>query len=182
VSIGPGLDRLTQMAQYVTTQADPIVTSTYGSRYVFARLDQTTVSANIRINWSFTPNLSLQTFIQPLLSAGNYTDFKELARPRTFDFVHYGAAYDPSTGLVTPADGGTPFTISNPDFNFRSLRGNAVLRWEYSPGSTLYFVWTQERSQDDGNGDFEFQHSFSQLTQAHPSNIFIVKATYYLSR
>lgn len=182
VSIGPGFERTTQMAQYVQTQPDPVVTSTYGNRYVFARLDQTTLSANLRLNWSFTPNLSLQTFIQPLLSAGNYTDFKELARPRSFDFVHYGAAYDPASGLVTPADGGTPFSISNPDFNFRSLRGNAVLRWEYAPGSTLYFVWTQERNQSDGNGDFEFGHSFDQLTQAHPSNIFIVKATYYLSR
>ena len=54
--------------------------------------------------------------------------------------------YDRATASVTPADGGTPFALSDPSFNIKSLRGNAVLRWEYRPGSVLYFVWTQERT------------------------------------
>ena len=80
--------------------------------------------------------------------------------PRTFDF----------TPTAAPVD---------PDFNFRSLRGNAVLRWEYLPGSTLFFVWTQTRQDAEGNGDFAFHRSLDRLMQAPADNIFMIKATYW---
>jgi hypothetical protein len=142
------------------------------------------VSAQIRLNWAFTPNLTFQSFFQPLVASGRYTDFKQLARPRSYDFVHYGATYDPATNewTVTPADGGESFNISNPDFNYTSLRGNAVLRWEYMPGSTLYFVWTQERSDTQPIGEFDLRPDLNRLGSIRPSNIFLVKATYYLNR
>ncbi len=163
--------------------ADPTAAATYGSRYVFAKLDQTTVSANLRINWSFSPTLSLQTFVQPLISAGGYTDLKELARPRSYDFARYGANYDRATGTVDP-DGPGPapaFQVGNPDFNFRSLRGNAVLRWEYQPGSAFFLVWTQERTDAETLGDLQFGHSFDRLVSAKANNIFLAKVTKYFT-
>ena len=72
------------------------------------------------------------------------------------------------------------FTVDNPDFNIRSLRGTAVLRWEYRPGSTLFFVWTQERSGSDSFGDFDFQRDRSALFRDRPINVFQVKASYWL--
>ena len=99
-------------------------------------------------------------YVQPLISAGKYDQFTRLARPRTFDF----------TPTAAPVD---------PDFNFRSLRGNAVLRWEYLPGSTLFFVWTQTRQDAEGNGDFAFHRSLDRLMQAPADNIFMIKATYW---
>jgi hypothetical protein len=186
VSVGPGYERARSTAGYVAQVADPVAAATYGARYLFADLSQTTVSAQIRVNWSFTPNLSLQTFIQPLISSGRYTGLKELARPGSYDFTHYAAdsvvAIDAYTWEVHPSDGGAPFAISNPEFNVKSLRGNAVLRWEYSPGSTLYFVWTQERSDYQPLGQFDIGNNFDRLVEAQPNNIFLVKATYYLSR
>jgi len=71
--------------------------------------------------------------------------------------------------------------ISNLDFNFKSLRGNAVLRWEYLPGSVLYFVWTQTRSDTENIGEFKFKKSFDRLLDAHPDNIFLIKFTYWLN-
>jgi len=132
---------------------------------------------------SLTPNLSLQTFIQPLISAGTYTDFKELARSRSYDFVHYGRTPGTSyaDGVVTPADGGTPFELADPDFNFKSLRGNAVLRWEYRPGSVLYVAWTQERTDYEALGDLRFGPATRRLLDAQANDIFLVKATYYLN-
>lgn len=185
VSVGPGFERNIEDAQYITSIGDPVATSTFGRRYVFGLLDQSTLSADLRLNWSFAPNLSLQTFIQPLISAGQYMDIKQLARPRSYDFVRFGAdsvSKDASGWTVHPADGGAPFNIGDPNFNFRSLRGNAVLRWEYLPGSTLYLVWTQERSENVSDTNFQVRRSIGQLAKVEPNNIFLAKVTYYLTR
>jgi hypothetical protein len=88
------------------------------------------------------------------------------------------------TGYEVDADGGgpsRPYAFSNPDFNFKSLRGNAVLRWEYRPGSALYLVWTQSRTDYENFGDFQFNHSLSRLWSARPDNIFMLKFTYWWS-
>jgi hypothetical protein len=185
LSFGPTLERNVVDAQYVTSVEAPtgeVPADFGGRRYVFARLDQTTVAASIRLNVTFTPNLSLQTYVQPYISAGAYTDFKELARAGSYEFIHYGpdAVASPEGMTVTPAGGGTPFAFGDPSFNFKSLRGNAVLRWEYRPGSVLYFVWTQERSDEEALGDLRFGSSTRRLFDAQADDIFLVKATYYL--
>ncbi len=186
VSVGPELFRDVEGSQWVGVFDDPLATSTFGRRYVFAVMNQTTLSANIRVNWIFTPRLSLQVFLQPLISAGNYYDFKELARPGTYDFNLYGSS--PSTitlqngTYVVDPDGpgpANPIAFSDPSFNFKSLRGNAVLRWEYMPGSTIYFVWTQSRSRSDIVGDFEFNRAVRQLIDIIPDNIFMIKLSYW---
>jgi hypothetical protein len=169
LSLEPAFERIVEDAQYVTSAAAPgEVPADFGERrYVFARLDQRTVSANFRCNVSFTPNLSLETYLQPLVSAGEYTDFKELARSRSYDFVHYDEA-------------GAPLALPDPSFNIKSLRGNAVLRWEYRPGSVLYFVWTQEREDFEPLGELRFGPSTRRLLDAEADDVFMVKATYYL--
>ena len=181
IQVGPSLQRAVEDAQYVTRVAAPgeVPADFGGLRYVFARLDQTTVSADIRLDVSFTTNLTLQTYLQPLISAGRYTDFKDLARAGSYEFRHYGAAWDPVTGTVTPA-GGTPFALTDPSFNFKSLRGNAVLRWEYRPGSVLYLVWTQQRTDEESVGELRFGPSARRLFDAQADDIFLVKATYHL--
>jgi hypothetical protein len=182
IQVGPNFQRAIENAQYVRRVPAPgeVPADFGGYRYVFARMDQTTVSADIRLNVSFSTNLTLQTYIQPLISAGRFTDFKELARAGSYDFIHYGANYDPASGTVTPA-GGTPFALADPDFNFKSLRGNAVLRWEYRPGSVLYLVWTQQRTDTEALGELQFGRSARRLVDAQADDIFLVKATYYLN-
>ena len=182
LQIGPSYERVLEDAQYVDQIAAPgeVPADFGGRRYVFASLDQTTVAASLRLNVSFTPNLSFETFLQPLISAGRYTDLKELARAGSYDFIHYGASYDPRTGSVKPP-GGARFTVSNPDFNYKSLRGNAVLRWEYRPGSVLYLVWTQERTDQDALGDLRFGPSSRRLFDAQANDIFLTKVTYHFN-
>ncbi len=65
--------------------------------------------------------------------------------------------------------------MSDPDFTFKSIRGNAVLRWEFRPGSAAYFVWTQSRDDSDPSGEFRLGRSFSTLLDAKADNIFMVK-------
>lgn len=188
LSISPSYTSDITTTQWVTSEDDPTAANTYGKRYIFGRLDQRTFSADIRLNWIFTPSLSLQLFVQPLISAGSYTRLKEAARPRSFDYNFYGEgnstiARQDGEVKVDP-DGNGPaemITFDEPDFNFKSLRGNAVLRWEYHPGSVLYLVWTQRRTDSEDNGEFNFRNSFSRLVNTRADNIFMLKFTYWFS-
>jgi hypothetical protein len=191
LSTGPEISLNHTIAQYVTTTPDPLAVSTFGNRYVFANLSEPQVSMTTRINYVFTPKVSLQMYIQPLLTTGQYHNFKELARPQTFNFLRYGTdagtlAYDPvrQTYTVDPDGPGpaAPFLFADPNFNFKSLRVNAIFRWEWRLGSTLYLVWTQERQDNSHPGDFTFGRDVSAMFQAHADNIFAVKLAYWLTR
>jgi hypothetical protein len=183
--VGPSFSHAAVDAQYVGQYVDPLASATYGTRYVFANLEQSQVAANITVNWSFTPALSLQMFAQPLVATGKYTGFKELSQPNSYDLLVYGqnGSTIQSDGVIADPDGSgpaPPIAIGNQDYHLLSLRGNAVLRWEYRPGSALFLVWTQTRSQDQGAGDFSMSDSFGQLASVKPDNIFLVKVSYYL--
>jgi hypothetical protein len=161
-SLSPEYNYERNGAQFVANLKDPAAVATYGTRHVFAHLKQETFSAGIRLNWTFTPALSLQTYIQPLISSGEYTEYGDLARPRSYEFDRY------PTGTLPPG-------VGNPDFTFKSIRGNAVLRWEVRPGSSAYFVWTQNRDDSDPSGEFRLGRSFSTLLDARADNIFLIK-------
>jgi hypothetical protein len=178
-------------AQYVTAVADPTATAFYGTRYIFGFVKTRMMSLDTRINWTFTPNLTLQLYAQPFIASGDYTSFREFARPRTIQKLQFGkdvgtVTYDPvaNTYRIDPDGAGpaAPFTLDNPDFTTTSLRGTAVLRWEYRPGSTLYFVWTQQRSGYDPAGSFDFAGARSAILGNPPTNVFQVKATFWLGR
>jgi hypothetical protein len=192
-TIGPSYSRNGDPQQFVANVADPTATAFGGVRSVFANIDQTSVAMNTRINATFTPALTLELFAQPFLASGHYTDPNEYRTPRTSLENVYGrdvgtlvAERDASGHLVRyhiDPDGLGPaqaFTIENPDFNVRSLRGTAVVRWEYRPGSTLFFVWTQERSGADAYGNFDFTRDRSALFRDRPVNVFQIKASYWL--
>jgi len=184
VRVEPQIERIGTSSQYVDTFDDALAAGTFGRRYVFADLDQTTLSASVRLNWIFTPRLSLEVYAQPLLSSGSYTGFKELARPRSYEFTRYPdptPTDDPDRIVVDPDGGGGPAAaheIDDPNFSLASLRGNAVLRWEFSPGSTLFLVWTQNRSDSETTGSFS-GHALDRLVHADADNILLVKMSYW---
>jgi hypothetical protein len=199
VTLAPSLDLDNTAQQFVEAVSDGTVAPEFaGTRYVFGRLEQRTFSMDTRVNMTFTPNLTLEMFAQPFLASGKYTKFKEFAEVKSRHMNEFGRDNgstvqkntDPQTGEITytidpdgPGVGTTPsFTIDNPDFNLRSLRGTGVLRWEYRPGSTLYFVWTQQRDGFDQFGDFNFSRDRSALFRDRPTNIFQIKGTYWIGR
>lgn len=185
LGISPSFARSLQDAQWVGVFDDVTAVETYGRRYVFGDMDQQTLGASIRMNWTFSPRLSLQLFTQPLLSMGDYTGFKELRRARSYDFLTYGedgSHFDSETYTAYPTGvGGTALAIDNPDFNYLSLRGNAVLRWEFRPGSTVFVAWTQQRSDQLGIGEMQLDQTFSRLMDAAAENIFMIKLNYWFS-
>jgi hypothetical protein len=199
LGLGPSLDRSYSRAQYVTSVGDALATNTYGRRYIFAPIDQTTLSLETRLNLTLTPTLTFELYMQPLVSSGQYAGLREFRTPREFDFLRYGeegstmARQGDGTYTIDPdGSGAAPsFTVADRDFNVRSLLGNAVLRWEWSPGSTLFLVWQQSRAARleasafdaqgaAGVGDFDLSHDSAELFRIRPDNIFQVKVNYWL--
>ncbi len=185
LSIGPEYYVRRSSIQWVTRVEDPLMMETFGVRYIFARFYQRMLSSDIRLNWIFTSKLSLQLYLQPLLAVGEYEQFRELARPKSYEFNIFGegistVSYADSRYTVDP-DGSGPadeFSFYNPDFNVKSLRGTVVLRWEYFPGSILYLVWTQNRSDYAHPGDFNLRRDLGDLLTAPGDNIFLIKVSY----
>ncbi|MEO7455135.1 MAG: DUF5916 domain-containing protein [Gemmatimonadaceae bacterium] len=191
INFSPAYNRLFDTEQLVRTVVDPLATSTYGRRYVIGALSQSTLSLETRLDITLTPQLSFVTYIQPFVSTGHYDDYKELLTAGTYSFSRYGSqrgslTYDAANARYTvDPDGAGPapaFTISSPDFNVRSLRGNAVLRWDYRPGSALYFVWQQQRSDFAPIGEFEARRDVGAIFRTVPTNVFLLKATYWMGK
>ncbi len=185
LSVGPKYSYRHSLAQWITKVEDPTAVLTYGARYVFGEIVQHTISASIRVNWAFTPRLTLQAYLQPFIATGDYSYFKELAAPKTYDFNIYGEGSSTisfSDGLYTAdPDGPGPapsFSFPNPDFNIRSMRGTVVLRWEYRPGSALYLVWTQKRMDFENTGVLDLSRDFVDMIKAPGDNIFLIKISY----
>jgi hypothetical protein len=142
------------------------------NHYTFAHLDQYTTSATVRLNYTFTPNISLQAYMQPFISKGTYTNVRQLsATPRAASYDDRYAAY-----------GDTSVTNNPGGFNFKEFQSNLVFRWEYKPGSTLFVVWNEGKQGStpiEGNADFG--GDVRDLMKLHPANTVIVKMSYWLN-
>ena len=188
VTLGSEYSKRDVHAQWVGNFDDELMASTSGVRHVFGRLDYQELSFRMRMDWSFSPKLTFQSFLKPLFATGSYSEFKEFATPGTYDFNDYGVDGDSTiddvdgTYVVDPDGSGAadPFEFGDPDFNFKSLQVNAVLRWEYNPGSTFYFVWTQDRLNFDDPGDMSMRRDVDSLLESPGDDIFMVKITSWL--
>jgi hypothetical protein len=201
LAVEPELNIQSRGDQYVTAFDDPGFEPTFGRRYLFGDLERRALSMETRLGITFTRDLTLQFYAQPLLEAGRFTAYKQLAEPGTFDFhiLQPGTPVDRSgDGQVdgceggdicrhngwqlvdTTGDGAADHVFSDQDFNVISLRGNAVLRWQYRPGSTLFLVWQQRRFDRRPFGDFDPARDQREIWRLHADNVFIVKVNYWL--
>jgi hypothetical protein len=195
LDIQPRLTRQTDGTQYVTNTTTDAYAPTFGRRYLFGELERTTISVQTRVNYIFTPTLSLQVYLEPLLSSGDYTAYKQLERPSSYAFRRFTEG-SMATGVCSGGsicrdaagnqrvdfngDGVTDFTFEDEDFNVRSLIGNAVIRWEYRPGSTVFLVWQRAQQGEAALGDFDFSRDARALFDVPADNRFILKVNYWL--
>jgi hypothetical protein len=202
VSVQPNYSASNSIFQFVQSQTDATATSTFGRQYVFAQVEQRSLDLTTRLNVTFRPNLSLQLYTQPFVATGDYHGLKELARPRSLDYIEYGQTagstlqcLDAQSRAASCTSGNVAFytadpdgtgprrsvTINNNDFKSRSLLGNAVVRWEYRPGSTLFFVWSSNCSAGASDPRFRSSQDLRQLCAGPSDNVFAIKANYWLS-
>ncbi len=158
-----------------------------GNRYILGTIDQNTLALTFRIDYSITPELSIQYYGSPFISKGKYKEFKNVTDPMNSEYDNRFSLYpDPELidgyyQLDENGDHIPDFTLENPDFNFHEFRSNLVAKWQCMPGSFLYFVWSSERTGYDQNADATFGESYKQLWGVFPGNIFLVKFNYWFS-
>ena len=184
IAVQPNVTRVRNPAQYVET-----ATAAGDTSYVTGSLSQTTTSLTTRLNLTFTPTLSLQLYAQPFVSAGHYRSLGEVRDSRARRLAERISSF--GTSAVTSAGEGdlridrgagrASLTLEDPDFTVRELKSNAVLRWEYRPGSTLFVVWSQARDDELANADFSIGRQARGLWRSEGTNVLLVKASYRIA-
>lgn len=199
VQVNPSISWRTEPAQYVATTDALPYERTYGRRYLFGELERRELSMETRVDWAFNPNLTLQVFAQPLLSAGDYVRYRQLREPGTYRFDDFTEGEVARTGDAVrcvggrtcegdghlrhvdfDGDGSADFSFPDRDFNVRSLIGNAVLRWEYRPGSRIFLVWQRHQARRSPIGDFAIGRDASSLARIPADDVFMIKVDYWL--
>ena len=161
VSMEPRYEHKVTDAQWVGAFA-----GAEGVDYVYGELDSRTLDLTTRAELSFAPGLSLELYVQPFIAIGDFGAFKELTAAQSYDFSPY--ALD-----------------ENRDFHRRSLKSNLVLRWEFSPGSALFVVWSQSRSanlDDPMEEDLEFRplNRIGSSFADDGDHVLLIKASYWV--
>ena len=181
VALFPNYSTVNDKLQYVIT------TSSNGyTRYIIAEIEQKTLSFPLRIDYILTPNLSIQYWGQPFISRGRYSNFKYITNPTAAKFEDrfallsdaQQATENGNYSIDENLDGVVDYSFYDPNFSFVQWRSNAVLRWEYIPGSELFLVWSQDISQFANPEDGLFTGLESGIIDTKPRNIFLIKATY----
>jgi hypothetical protein len=192
LSFNPRWRRFVNTRQYVETieEGRP---ATFGQRYVFASTDRKTISVQTRFNYAITPELSIEGYAEPFVETGRFFDYGELMAARSRDLLIYGTAGteieeippdepgDPATILVRAGD--DVFSFDSGDFVALSFRTNFVVRWEYLPGSTLFFIWQLNRGDDLAiqNPDPADFGDLGDAISAPGQSFLALKVTYWLA-
>ncbi|MCE1197914.1 MAG: carbohydrate binding family 9 domain-containing protein [Marinilabiliales bacterium] len=163
----------------------------YGNskRYVLGDIDQKIFSFSFRVNLNILPNLTVQYWGQPFITAGKYSRYKYVTQARAKAYAQrfmlltpaqvMGPDENDTFGIDENKDGQVDYRFDNPNFNFKEFLSNLVVRWEYLPGSTLYLVWSQNRRLTDTSGNFDYWENFRQLYQEQkPNNTVMLKLSY----
>ncbi|HEU0031359.1 MAG TPA: DUF5916 domain-containing protein [Kofleriaceae bacterium] len=181
VFLGPSWNRRDDAMQYVDEAVDEMGVS----HYIFARIDQTSFGMTFRVNWTFSPKLSLQAYAQPFVASGRYRQYKDVDNPGADKFED---RFHPLAGpelTLNPDDvftaryNGT-YTFGRPDFNFAALRSTVVMRWEYRPGSSVFAIWSHGQSASGDDGRFRLGNDLRTLGEADSEDIVMVKANYWI--
>ena len=198
VTVEPTFQMSRTGAQYVTRTTALPYAPTFGTRYLFAELDQREFGLETRLDVTFSPRMSLQLFAQPLLSSGDFLRYRQLLQPRSYSFDDFDegtfvagpvpacvggrTCQSPSGTRLIDFDGNgtSDFSFTDRDFNVRSLIGNAVFRWEYRPGSVIFLVWQRQQEDESQIGGFEFGRDLRALLGAQARNVFLIKASYWV--
>jgi hypothetical protein len=117
------------VATHATTRFAQKFIGVSNGRYILGELVERRLEVAPRLDWTISRNLTFQLYLQPFAASGSYDRIGELLEP--------GERY-------VPFDEGQPVFINDPDFRFRSFRGNAVLRWEVG-AATIFAVWNEGR-------------------------------------
>ena len=157
-----------------------------GIRYILGKINQQTLGATFRIDYNITPELSIQYYGSPFATVGKYSEFKSVTNPKAAKYSDRYLNLNPlfNGDSCEVSENNNPvidYKFANPDFNFSQFRSNLVFRWEYRPGSQIYIVWSQDRTNYIMPGNSSVYNAAGDLRDVYPNNIFLIKFNYWFS-
>ncbi len=178
---GPSWSRRDDALQYVQEAAD----EAGKPHYIFGRINQTNLGMTLRMNWTFSPRLSLQAYAQPFIATGRYSEYKDVDRPDAARFDDRFTRLEGNnlalndstfTGRTTGV-----FAFGRPDFNFTELRSTVVMRWEYRPGSSVFAIWSHGQTAFGDDGRFQLRGNLETLDpRTRGEDVVLVKLNYWI--
>jgi hypothetical protein len=161
-------------------------------RYLFGEIEQRTFSLTARIDLNITPDFTIQYYGAPFISAGLYSNFKMITDPVAEQYHDRYHVYndqqinfladDGIYGISENGNGNYDYYIGQPDFNYQQFRSNLVLRWEYKPGSLIYLVWSQDRTDVIGDGNFNLVNDLKNMFTVSSRDVLLIKLSYRIIR
>jgi len=155
-SFSPNYSTDLKIAQYHPFEDQDSVWHEWG----VSQLDQKIFRSSIRMNYTISPFMSVQTYIQPFIWQGKYSDFKTFTDYSKYEFTSYPKEAYYST--------------------YHSFIFNSVYRWEFQPGSVIYFVWTRSISGYPASNSFNIGSRIADIVLEEADNHFAVKLTYWI--
>jgi hypothetical protein len=193
-SIEPRFERSRNGSQFVGTSTALPFAPTFGTRYLFGELEQRELGIETRLDLTFSPRMTLQLYVQPLIAAGDFRSYKQLSAPRSYTFDRFAEgtfnagnctggrtceAPDGTRYVDFDGDGTADHSFEDLDFNLRSLIGNAVFRWEFRPGSALFVVWQRQQEEENAFGSFDVARDTRALFRAPAQNVLLLKMSFW---
>ncbi|MEO6774180.1 MAG: DUF5916 domain-containing protein [Kofleriaceae bacterium] len=180
LTVGPSWSRRDDNLQYVDQATD----EAGQLHYLMGRIKFTSTSLTMRVNWTFSPHLSLQAYAQPYIASGEYSEFKDTTDTHA---AHYAQRFHLLSGREVRETDDTVFasfhgtySFAKPDFDFQQLRSTIVLRWEYRPGSNVYAIWSHGQTNQLTDGRYDLGSNLADLLRSASENIVMVKVNYWV--
>ncbi|MBT7815534.1 MAG: hydrolase [Polaribacter sp.] len=181
ISLNTEFEKIIDKTQYITT-------TDFGNqkRYILGEIDNQSLSTTLRLNYSINPNMSIQFYGQPYISRGRYSNFNFVNQSTAARLEDRISMYSQTQisfmndvyNIDENLDGNTDYTFNKPDFSFVQFRTNLVARWEYIPGSELFFVWARGGVTFDDPRNSLTRSLRDQITNNKLQDTFLIKATY----
>jgi len=171
--------------QYVTTFTEPAYSSKRSDPvYITGKMDQKTYGLTMNLQVNATPDLSIQWYSAPFTSTAQYKDFKKAVNPESRVRANRFHTFTPDEisangNQYTVQDEYQQYTFQTPDFTFNEFRSNLVVRWEYRPGSTLYFAWQHTMQNREGFYLPNWDNNLERMFALPPTNVFMIKLNYF---
>ena len=177
--------------QYVATvmpkvdESNWVMADRQKTGFVMGHMEQKTYGLTLKMQVNVTPDISIQFYGSPFTSIAKYDDFKMAADTKSHSFSRRTTAMSDlslNDGNYTGvAADGVKYSFRDPNFSFNEFRSNLVARWEYMPGSTLYFVWEHRMSNRDSWFESGWGDNLDRMWGLPSTNTFMVKLNYWFN-
>lgn len=156
------------------------------SHYLMGYMNQKTYGLIMRLQVNLTPDISVQFYGAPFTSTAKFDNFKREDQTTAHRYASRFHSFTPeqiqlNNGIYQITEGDEKYAFSSPDFNFNEFRSNLVARWEYLPGSTLYFVWEHRMSDRASRALSGWGNNLDRMFGLPSTNTFMLKLNYWFS-